>query len=344
MSSNAASQKHPGSPAPFQFVQSVGKIAGGTILGISMLASSAIAGGLVGLAVSFRNLPDVRSLQGYVPNETSHIYDIKGKLLASVHDEANREVVPLNEISPQLKRAILAIEDSNFYHHQGVNPIGIARASIVNFRRGRTVEGGSTLTMQLVKNLFLSPERTLNRKVTEAVLALRLEQIFNKDQILEMYLNQVYWGHNTYGVETAAASYFDKPAAKLTLGESAMMAGIVQAPEVYSPFINYNLAKQRQELVLNRLAALRWITPAEAEAARNQPIKLGKITSFQRSRAPYVTNGVVQELNKRFGREAVLKGEMRVQTSIDFRLQQIAQATVQRGHANLINSGVHADQ
>jgi len=343
VSSNSVSHKHSGSE-PLPFIQSVGKIAGTTILGATMLASAAIAGGLVGLAISFRNLPDVRSLRGYVPSETTHIYDIKGKLLASVHDEANREVVPLNKISPQLKRAVLAIEDSNFYQHHGINPVGIVRASIVNFTEGKTVEGGSTLTMQLVKNLFLSPERALSRKAVEAVLAIRLEQIFNKDAILEMYLNQVYWGHNTYGVETAAQSYFDKSASQLNLAEAAMVAGIIQAPESFSPFINLELAKQQQALVLNRMEQLRWITPEEGQAARKQPIKLGTITSFQQSRAPYVTNSVVQELNKRFGREAVLKGGMRVQTTIDMRLQKIAEDSVRWGHETLLSSGVYADQ
>lgn len=314
------------------------------MLGVTMLASAAIAGGLVGLAISFRNLPDVRSLQGYAPNETTYIYDIKGKPLASVHDEANREVVPLSKISPHLKRAVLAIEDSNFYHHHGINPVGVVRASIKNFQQGRTVEGGSTLTMQLVKNLFLSPERALSRKAAEAVLALRLEQIFKKDQILEMYLNQVYWGHNTYGVETAAQSYFNKPAEKLNLAEASMMAGIVQAPEEFSPFISYELAKQRQALVLNRMEQLNWITSAEAKTALSAPIHLGKVTSFRRSQAPYVTNGVVQELNKRFGREAVLKGGMRIQTTVDTRLQKIAEDTVRQGHERLLGSGIYADQ
>ena len=142
-----------------------------------MLASSVVAGGLVGLAVSFRNLPDVRVLQNYVPTETTHIYDINGKPLASLHDEANREVVSLDEISPDLKRAVLAIEDSNFYYHKGIYPTGIVRAFVANLESGETVEGGSTLTMQLVKNLFLSPNRTISRKAAEAVMAGRREQI-----------------------------------------------------------------------------------------------------------------------------------------------------------------------
>ncbi len=175
-----------------------------------MLASSVVAGGLVGLAISFRNLPDVRVLRSYTPTETTHIYDIKGTLLTSIHDEANREVVPLTKISPQLKRAVIAIEDSHFYSHYGINPGGVMRAMVKNMEEGRTVEGGSTLTMQLVKNLFLSPKRAFSRKLAEAVLAIRLEQIFKKDEILELYLNQVYWGHNLYGAEMAARSYFNK--------------------------------------------------------------------------------------------------------------------------------------
>lgn len=336
MSSNTIGQKPSANPAPvLHFVQAVAKVTGGTLLGITMLSSSVLAGGLVGLAISFRNLPDVRMLRSYVPTETTHIYDIKGKLLSSIHGEANREVVPLDKISPDLKRAVIAIEDSHFYSHHGINPVGVTRAFMANLEQGRTVEGGSTLTMQLVKNLFLSPKRAFSRKVAEGVLALRLEQTLTKNQILEMYLNQVYWGHNTYGIETASASYFGKHASDLNLAESAMLAGLIQAPESYSPFINYKLAKQRQLVVLRRMRELQWITPQEEAAARKQPLKLGKVTSFQGSNMPYVTEAVVQELTKRFGRDAVLKGGMRVQTTIDTKLQRIAEDTVTRGHYRL---------
>ncbi|WP_026098447.1 transglycosylase domain-containing protein [Kamptonema formosum] len=327
----------------FDFVQGVSKVTAGTLLGVTMLASSVVAGGLVGLAISFRNLPDVRVLRNYTPTETTHIYDIKGTLLTSIHDEANREVVPLTKISPQLKRAVIGIEDSHFYSHYGINPGGVMRAMVKNLEEGRTVEGGSTLTMQLVKNLFLSPKRAFSRKLAEAVLAIRLEQIFKKDEILELYLNQVYWGHNLYGAEMAARSYFGKSASKLTLAEAAMMAGMIQAPEDYSPFINYKLAKQRQATVLNRLKELQWITDEEEAAAFKQPIKLGKITSFPGSKVPYVTQAVVQELTKRFGRDAVLKGGMRVQTTIDLRLQRIAEDTVRYAHQRLYYQ-VGADQ
>jgi penicillin-binding protein 1A len=345
VSSNTVKRKQLGeTESTGQFVRSVAKVTGGTLLGITMLTSSIFAGGLVGLAISFRNLPDVRVLRGYQPSETTHVYDIKGKQLASIHGEANREVVPLDRISPNLKRAVIAIEDSHFYSHHGVNVGAVARAFTANFTTGRTVEGGSTLTMQLVKNLFLSPKRAFSRKIAEGVLALRIEQIFKKDQILEMYLNQVYWGHNNYGVETASRSYFNKSASDLNLGEAAMLAGLIQSPEALSPFVDLKGAKSRQRDVLDRMAELGWITQAEANTAAKAPLKLGKITSFQTSQMPYVTNAAVQELKRKFGNEAVLKGGMRIQTTIDSKLQRVAEETARRSLANLNAQGVYADQ
>ena len=344
MSTNAVRKNTENSAPVFEFVQSVSKVTAGTILSMTMLASSVVAGGLVGLAISFRNLPDVRILQTYSPTETTHIYDINGKPLASIHDEANRDVVPLDQISPNLKRAVLAIEDSNFFTHKGINPGGIARALIVNLEKGRTVEGGSTMTMQLVKNLFLSPQSKFSRKVAEAVMSIRLEQILNKDQILQLYLNQIYLGHNLYGVETASRSYFNKSASNLTLSEAAMLAGLISAPEEYSPFVNYKLAKERQEIVLSRMKDLKWITPAQETAARKEKIKLGKITSFGGSQVPYVTQAVVQELTRRFGRDAVVKGGMRVQTTIDLKMQRIAEETVKAWHERLYYQGLFYDR
>ncbi|MBV8883803.1 MAG: penicillin-binding protein 1A [Chroococcidiopsidaceae cyanobacterium CP_BM_RX_35] len=326
------------------FVKGVLQVTGGTLLGITMLASATVAGGLVGLAISFRNLPDVRLLRGYIPSETSYIYDIEGKVLARIHGEANREVVPLDKISPELKRAVLASEDGDFYQHHGINPTSVGRALLANLKRDTVVEGGSTVTMQLVKNVFLSPKRQFSRKIAEAVLAIRLEQILTKDQILEMYLNQVYWGHNNYGAQTAAETYFNKSAAKLDLAESAMMAGLIKAPEDYSPFVNKKLAKQQQEIVLNRMLGLGWITPAQATAASAEKLKFGKIKSFQASEMPYVTDAVYEELVQRFGRDAVLKGGMRVQTTVDSDLEAIAQDIVAKGHKTLIEEGLYADQ
>jgi 1A family penicillin-binding protein len=236
------------------------------------------------------------------------------------------------------------MEDSHFYLHHGINPNSVGRALLMNWERGTVVEGGSTLTMQLVKNLFLRPERKFSRKVAEAVMAIRVEQIFTKDQILEMYLNQIYWGHNNYGIQTASQSYFAKSADKLNLAESAMLAGLIQSPEDYSPFVNKEVAKQRQSLVLTRMRDLGWITASEEEAARKQPLKIGKLTSWESSQLPYITEAVVNELNERFGRDAVLKGGMRVQTTIDYKFQRMAEETISRAHDNLRYRGLYPDQ
>ncbi len=327
-----------------EILRTANKSLGRILIGLFLLGGAAIAGGLVGLALSFRDLPDVRILKGYAPTETSYIYDINGELIARLHGDVNREVVPLNRISPNLKRALLAIEDAYFYQHSGINPTGIARAVLVNFKSGETLEGGSTLTQQLVKNLFLSSERSFNRKVAEAVLATRVEKVFTKDQILEMYLNQVYWGRNTNGAETAAQNYFNKKAADLSLAEAAMMAGVVQAPSVFNPFDNYRIAKQRQGLVLDRMQELGWATPQEVQAAKNAAIALGKGTSYEASRIPYVTQAVSAELVERFGQDIVLKGGLRVQTTVDLKLQRIAEQTVRAGHADLKSQGANAGQ
>ncbi|MBE9237815.1 penicillin-binding protein [Anabaena aphanizomenioides LEGE 00250] len=328
----------------FEFFKGVGQVTGATLLSLTLLSSSIAAGGLVGLAISFRNLPDVRQLRSFSPTETTYIYDIKGKLISSIHGEANREVVPLNRISPNLKRAVLASEDGHFYSHQGINPSGVGRAVVVNLVAGGVKEGGSTITMQLVKNLFLSHRRAFTRKLAEAVLAIRLEQILEKNEILEMYLNQVYWGHNNYGVQTAARTYFDKSAEFLTLGESAMMAGLIQAPEEFSPFASMKKAKQKQKEVLGRMLDLRWITQKEYDDAIKEEIKLGRIRSFQGSALPYISNTVAQELVKKFGRDRMLKGGMRVQTTVDAKFQMMAESTVSKWHKNLLGQGLRGNQ
>ncbi|MCA6501915.1 MAG: penicillin-binding protein [Pseudanabaena sp. M135S2SP2A07QC] len=321
------------------------KAVGGTLLGIIMIGGAAVAGGLVGLALSFRDLPDVRVLKGYVPVETTYIYDINGGLIARLHGDVNREVVTLDRISPHLKRSVLAMEDAYFYTHKGIDPSGIGRAILANFNAGGTVEGGSTLTQQLVKNLFLSNERSLNRKVAEAVLAMRVEQVFTKEQILEMYLNQVFWGKNTNGAETASQNYFGKSAADLTLGEAAMLAGTIQAPSVFNPVDNFSESKKRQGLVLDRLLELGWVTQAEVKAAKAQKIIIRKQgISYEASRVPYVSQAVTTELEEKFGRDVVLQGGLRVQTTIDLKMQRIAEEVAAEGHKDLVDRGAYADQ
>ena len=327
------------------------------VLGVVLVGTASAAGVMAGLAYSFRNLPDVRLLKTYVPPQTTYIYDIKGKELAAIHGEANREVVPLERMAHSLKLAVLAIEDSHFYSHRGINIGGIVRALMANWRSGRIVEGGSTLTMQLVKNILLSPEQVLSRKVAEAVLAMRLEQVFRKDELLELYLNQVYWGHNNYGAETAARTYFGKSAWELTLAEGALMAGLIQAPEFYSPFAPANQpfcqdrpltnrcpAKQRQLVVLERLEQLAWITPEEARSARLEPIYLNQITSFQPSRLPYVTDLALQELHAKFGQDVMQRGGLRVQTTVDAELQRTAEKIIRESYVRLRQQGWGSSQ
>ncbi len=336
--------KRPQPPINKSFISGIAKSTGSTFIGLALLSSSLLAGSMIGLALSFRNLPDVRVLKNYTPAQTSYVYDVKGVLLTSLHSEEHRQVVPLEEISPNLKKAVLAIEDSHFYYHNGINPNSIGRAVLVNFQQGGVVEGASTLTMQLVKNIFLNHQRKFTRKLAEAVLAIRMEQVFSKDEILEMYLNNIYWGHNNYGVETAARSYFNKSAKDLTLEEAAAMAGIIQAPETYSPFVNYEATKTRQKAVLGRMRTLGWISAKEEEEALKKPLLIGKSKAWQTSRLPYVTDAVVDELTQRFGQDLVQKGGINVQTTIDYNLQLKAEAIVSRAQRNLRRSGVRADQ
>ena len=194
-------------------------------------------------------LPDVALLENWRPNESTRIFDRTGKLVANIHGDEDRVVVPLSEISPNIQRAVLAVEDNRFYQHQGVDIRGTFRAAASNFS-GDDVQGGSTVTQQLVKNLFLSPERSIRRKIAEAILAVRVERHYDKNKILEFYLNQVYFGNQSYGIEKAARRYFRKPAKELTIAESALLAGLLKAPEGLSPYTRPEAARERQELVL----------------------------------------------------------------------------------------------
>ena len=313
-------------------------------LAILLLGATAVAGTLIGLATSFRGLPDVASLDNYVPSESTLIVDTNGEFISVLHGEANRKIVSLDSIASEMKLALLAVEDSHFYIHEGINPVGIGRALWGSLTGGfGSAGGGSTLTMQLVKNLFLTPEQSVARKAAEAVLAMRVEQVFDKDEIMEMYLNQVYWGHNLYGVETAAESYFGKDASELDLAESAMLAGLLQAPEQLSPFRNFDAAKQRQALVLQRMVELEWVEPEVAEAAARQELTLGRVTSFQ-SDSPGVADAVEAELSELYGREALQRGGYRVQAAIDLELQREALQAVADGFASLETTGRQADQ
>ena len=214
-----------------------------------------------------KDLPSQKQLEAREIPQTTKIYDRGGKLLYNIYTNQNRTVVPLSEMPQNLKHATIAIEDKDFYKHKGFDIYGIARAARKNLFEG-SLQGGSTITQQLVKSAFLTPERTVNRKIKELYLASRVEMAFGKDTILEMYLNQVPYGGTAWGVSAAAEQYFGKSVSDLTLAESAMLAGLPAAPSYYSPFgQDPERAKDRQKQVLRRMAEDGYITKEEADSA-----------------------------------------------------------------------------
>lgn len=190
--------------------------------------------------------------------------------------EQHGTYVSLEEIPLSLQQAVIATEDIRFYRHYGVDLEGVARAAFTNLQDGQFTEGGSTITQQLVKNLFLSQDKTISRKIEEVVLALGVEMRFSKDEILEMYLNKIYYGSGTYGVNAAAETYFGKQSKDLSLAEAAMLAGLPQAPSLYSPYVNFTAAKQRQAMVLDLMTRHGFISPGMAEKAKKEPLQLAK--------------------------------------------------------------------
>src|SRR5690242_20440117 len=200
-----------------------------------VVGSAAAVAALWAFTILPRSLPSVKTLETFQPLQGSRVYDDNDELLTELHVE-RRIFVPLAHIPQTLRDAVIATEDRRFYSHFGVDPIGVARAVWQNYRRGRIVEGGSTITQQLTKVLFLTPDKSLERKIKEAVLALELERRYSKDRILEMYLNQVYFGNGAYGVEAAARTYFGKSVGELSVRDAALLAGLPRAPSSYSPF------------------------------------------------------------------------------------------------------------
>ncbi len=276
------------------------------------------------------SIPDVESLSEYKPSLTSYVYDRKGEVIARLFLE-NRVWVKLEDISPYLIKSVLAAEDAEFYEHPGLNIAAIGRALIKDILHMRIVQGGSTITQQLARNVFLSPKRTLERKIKEAILALRLERRYTKDEILEMYLNHIYWGHGAYGIYAAAKTYFGKHPRDLTLAESAMLAGIIAAPEYYSPIRHFQRAKARQRYVINRLKELGWITDDEAQIALREKLNILNIPlkKVKVNKAPYFVSFLLfKYLIPKYGSDMVYKGGLKVYTTIDMDVQQAAQDAI----------------
>jgi len=276
--------------------------------------------------VIFKDLPSPSKLtSGDIPLATK-IYDRNNILLYDIFVEQNRTPVPLSQMPEKLRQATIAIEDKNFYSHQGINPIGgILRAFIATIT-GKQLQGGSTITQQLVKSALLTPERSIPRKLKEMVLAFWVEILYPKDKILELYLNQVPYGGTSWGVETAAEKYFGKNVRDLSLAESALLAGLPQAPTLYSPFGSHpELSKKRQKDVLRRMVEDKYITKEEAEIAEKEELVFIKPKNIL---APHFVMYVKEKLVEKFGEEAVEYGGLKVLTTLDIKVQQQSEATV----------------
>ncbi len=273
-----------------------------------------------------KDLPSPKQLEYRQVPQTTKIMDRNGKLLYDIYEDQNRTVVPLSEIPANLKNATIAIEDKDFYKHKGFDIYGIARAFGQTVFAGN-IQGGSTITQQLVKSVFLSPERTLTRKAKELYLAFRVEMAFSKDKILEMYLNQVPYGGTAFGVEAASEQYFGKPVQELDLAQSALLAGLPVAPTYYSPYgQDPKRAKDRQLLVLKRMVDEHYITQAQANEASGEELQFKP--SATNIKAPHFVMFVREYLAQKYGDMVVSKGGLKVTTTLDLDLQEKAQEIV----------------
>jgi len=285
---------------------------------------------MVGVGVfvyeSTRNLPDIGDVKAIIKNQTTYIYAADGTLITRLFQE-NRTIVPLKEISPTLRKAVITVEDQRFYEHKGVDYIRIVGALIRDIKDRGAAQGGSTITQQYVKNAYFSPEKTITRKLREAFLATKLERTYSKDQILEKYLNTIYFGNGAYGIEAAAQSYFGVPASKLNLEQSALLAGMIKAPETYNPYKNPEGAMKRRNLVLNIMVENGHVKAGEAAEIKERRLAiLPKQQSYQ-GIAPYFTEWIVRSELKKIGfdEKAVFSQGLKVRTTLNPHMQESAE-------------------
>jgi penicillin-binding protein 1A len=277
------------------------------------------------------DLPEVQALESYKPSITTRVYSDSNQLLAEFFIE-NRTPVILSDVPEALIKALVATEDTRFYSHRGLDYRGIARALYRNVRSGKVLEGGSTLTQQLAKVLFLTPERSYMRKIKEMALALKIEQRYTKQEILSLYLNQIYFGSGAYGVEAAAQTYFGKQVKDLSLAECALLAGIPRSPKYYSPFKSRERAFSRRSHVLNRLVATGTITEAQAREASRMPLPTQPtIQQKGPAPAPYFVEYIRQKVEERFGSSILYSGGLNIYTSINNVLQSYAEKALVTG-------------
>lgn len=279
-----------------------------------------------------QDLPPLDPLQNYQPSLVTRVYSDDRQIIGQFFIE-RRLLTPLQDIPKPLIQAVIAVEDARFFEHPGLDVVGILRAAWTNLRRGGRVEGASTITQQLARSLFLSSERTFERKLKELILAYKMELVLTKEQILEMYLNQIYFGQGAYGVAAAAQTYFGKDLPKLTLAEAAFLAGMPKSPSAYSPFKAPERAKKRQEHVLARMEEAGFITPEEREQAAAEPLAFRRPGAEQI--APYFIEHVRQLLVAKYGEAMVYKGGLEVFTTLNVEMQKAAEAAVRNGLRDL---------
>ncbi|BHH82605.1 penicillin-binding protein [Desulforhopalus sp. 52FAK] len=285
-------------------------------------------GGLL-LAYSSLNIPNISTVENYRPAESTVIYDRHGKIVDRMFTE-NRTVIPLTKMSPYLAKAFVAAEDGRFYEHPGLDFISLLRAVINNFKNGAKSQGGSTITQQVTKSLLLTPEKTYIRKIKESILAWRIDKLLTKDEILFIYLNQIYLGEGAHGVEAAAQVYFGKSAATLTLGECALLAGLPQAPSRYSLFNHMDRAVERQKYVLNRMAADGYVSPEKAKKAYEAKTHLNSRVQYATDENAYYLQIVKKKARDYLGGPLQSAG-VRIYTYLDSKMQKEALKAVRRG-------------
>ena len=309
-------------------VKKKGSSAGRIFLGFIIVILVMITGiGCGFLTASMNTKPDLAS--DIQPPASSQIYDINGNEIANVHAAENRRPVKISQVPRDLQNAFVAVEDNRFYEHMGVDPRGIMRALWSNVRGQAISEGGSTITQQLAKNAYLTQDRTLKRKVQEVFLALQLERQYTKQEILELYLNQIYFGQGAYGVQAAAKTYFGKNVEDLDLNECAMLAGIPKSPNYYSPTNNLQAAEERKSVVLDQMEKYGYINASQASKTKKEELKLVKQTkSTETNEASYFIDYVTQKLIDKYGADAVYKDGLKIYTTIDMDMQRAAEAAM----------------
>jgi len=313
-------------------VEVAGKKLVGRLLFALLVLAAALVGAMVGLLLVYStDLPQVEQLERYRPSSTTELYDDQQRIIGSF--ALQRRVVASYSDYPQVLRdALISIEDKDFYRHWGINVWRIAGAAYRDIESGGKVQGASTLTMQLARNLFLSPDRSFHRKIQEALLAIQIERRFTKPQIFTLYANQIFLGSGVYGFEAASEYYFSKPAKQLTLEEAALLAGLPKAPGYYSPINHPDRALKRRNLVINSMLEDGKITALQANRARNLPIQL-KLQHDPNSQAPYFVEEIRRYLENKYGSDQVHEGGLRVYTSLNLDLQRTARQAVLDGLA-----------